>query len=251
MADSLFSLIARIHGQQDWGSVLDAGTGDHSLQWITSLSTTDWTAITGSPSRAQGLSKRFEEVMRPNDAVLCGNWQDPMLLQGTKFDTVICDYLIGAIAGFAPYFQTEFFHRIQPHVGKRIYVVGLEPYPQSADTPGGQHILEIARLRDACILLAGHRCYREYPMNWCIKELERAGFIVDAAEHMGIRYGPRFINGQLDVCMRKLPHFNNRALAEQMSKAIAELRQRALALKETSRGIQFGQDYVIAARTKD
>lgn len=170
-----------------------------------------------------------------------------MLLAGESFDVVLADYLLGAIDGFAPYFQDMLFARLRPHVGERLYVVGLEPYPAQATTAGGMAILEIDRLRNACILLAGHRCYREYPMRWAIRQLKNAGFVIDEAIHVPIRYGPRFVNGQLDVCIRKLPHFTDQQLATQMRRHIESLRERTLALRETRAGIQFDRDYVIAA----
>ena len=70
------------------------------------------------------------------------------------------------------------FERLKPHVGKVLYFVGMDPLPEKADTPqgvscniiikplvnspfSGQLVIQIAKLRDACILLAGHRTYRE------------------------------------------------------------------------------------------
>lgn len=246
MADQLFNTVERIQGDRPWGSVLDAGTGVHSLRWITGLETTRWTAITGDARRETRLLKEKGVPIRMGDRVLTGNWTDPTLLHGEVYDVVIADYLLGALEGFAPYFQDRLFERLRPHVGGQLYVIGLAPYPP-ADSEGSHLIWEIARLRDACILLAGHRCYREYPMDWVVRAMERAGFTVQEATAMPILYGPRFINGQLDVCARKLPYFKDRALAQSMDAHITALRVRALEHLEQSRHIRFGEDYVIAA----
>ena len=248
MADLLFDTVTRLHGDRPWGAVLDAGTGNHSLGWICGRPTERWTAITGDPSRADTLRKEFGSRMRPDDRILSGNWTDPLLLHGERYDVVLADYLLGAIDGFAPYFQDRLFERLRPHVAGRLYAIGLAPYPDWDDTPGGKVILEIARLRDACILLAGHRCYREYPMDWTVRHLERAGFEVEDATSFPIVYRSRFIHGQLDVCVRKLPYFQDRGLAKAMEATIAELRARALALAEG--GIHFGEDWVVTARPK-
>lgn len=248
MADTLFEFLARLQGQEPWGAVLDAGTGDHSLRWICGLPTTRWTAITGDAARATGMRAAFSTQMRDGDRILAGNWTDPMLLAGEVYDVVLADYLLGALDGFAPYFQDRLFGRLRPHVGGHLYAVGLAPYPDVADTPGGRIVLEIARLRDACILLAGHRCYREYPFDWTVRHLEAAGFTIDEAVSFPIVYNARFIRGQLDVCERKLPAFTDRALAATFANTIAELRDRALKLAETERGIRFGEDWVVAAR---
>jgi hypothetical protein len=38
--------IEQMQGDLPWGRVLDAGTGAHSLTWISSLQTDSWTAVT-------------------------------------------------------------------------------------------------------------------------------------------------------------------------------------------------------------
>lgn len=42
------------------------------------------------------------------DEIVIGNWRDERFLEGQVFDTVLADYLVGAIDGFAPYFQVIF-----------------------------------------------------------------------------------------------------------------------------------------------
>lgn len=248
VADTLFDTLVRLRRGRPWGSVLDAGTGDHSLSWICGLDTSRWTAVTGDPARERGMVAAFQGRMRPQDRIVSGNWTDPLLLHGEAYDVVLADYLLGAVDGFAPYFQDRLFERLRPHVGEVLYAIGLAPYPDRADTPGGRVILEIARLRDACILLAGHRCYREYPLDWTVRHLERAGFEIEDAISFPIVYRERFINGQLDVCKRKLPYFGDRALAAAMEATIAELRERALGICQVEGGIRFGEDWVVAAR---
>ncbi|HCH65672.1 MAG: hypothetical protein CL927_19960 [Deltaproteobacteria bacterium] len=253
--DALFSTLERFHGERSWGRVLDAGTGMHSLQWIRSLETAGWTAVTGAVSRQQDLERRLgADGMRATDRIVTGNWTDEALLRGEVFDVVLADYLLGAIDGFAPYFQTRLFERLRSHVRResgRLYVVGLEPYPDRAADPGGQLVLEIARLRDACILLAGHRCYREYPREWVHRTLAQAGFEVDSSEAIPIVYRRRFVDGQLDVCVRKLPFITDLGLRASLKAHIESLRTRAHAHLLRVGTIPFGADYVIAASRID
>ena len=244
--DALFGTIARWQGDRPWGRVLDAGTGEHSLRWIDGLPHAGWVAVTGSASREAEMRKAVKPG--PRGRVITGNWEDPLLLHGQVFDTVLADYLLGAMDGFAPYFQDRLFTRLCPHVGGRLYVVGLDPIPDQADTAGGRAIIEINRLRDAMILLAGHRCYREYPMEWVLRHLEGAGFVVEEATRIGIVYRARYVDGQLDVCASKLPYLADRGLARILKLHIEELRGRAKGLVETERGIALGSDYVVAAR---
>lgn len=247
MTDTLFSQVAAWQEGAPWGRFLDAGTGEHSLRWLTSLKTERWTAITGDPTRAASLRERFGHQLRPQDQILAGNWLDPGLLEGQRFDVVLADYLMGAIDGFAPYFQDQLLGRLRPLVGQTLYLIGLEPFPDAAPHAGGRLILEIARLRDACILLAGHRCYREYPLTWMVRHLERAGFQVQRQRSVPILFGERYLRGQLGVCRRKLPLFQDRAVAREVERHIQDLERRALAHVARHGRIPFGEDYILQA----
>jgi len=92
--------------------------------------------------------------------VVIGNWDNSTsstsLCENEMFDTILADYLVGAIDGFSPYFQDLIFPRLCTHLKSngRIYVVGLEPIPDKADGDGNL-ICKVTKLRDACILLAG------------------------------------------------------------------------------------------------
>lgn len=248
VADALFDRIAAWQGDRPWGHVLDAGTGLHSLRWILGLPTSRWTAVTGGASRQRELREHLGPHMRPVDRVLTGNWQDPALLEGERFDTVLADYLLGAIDGFAPYFQDRLFARLRPHVAGRLYAVGLAPYRDGEGGEAGALIRELAALRDACILLAGHRCYREYPLDWVLRSLEGAGYVVERAEAVPIVYRQRFIDGQLDVCLSKLPLLRDPALADALRGRVEELRGRAHEASRRFDGLRYGEDWIVAAR---
>ncbi|CAJ1504863.1 class I SAM-dependent methyltransferase [[Mycobacterium] kokjensenii] len=250
---ALFGYIASLHGDRPWGSMLDAGAGVKSLQWIRTLPTDSWTAITAAPGMADSVRAALGEAIRPQDRLLVGNWIDDDLLAGETFDTVLVDYLVGAIEGFAPYWQDRAFERLRPLVADdgRLYVTGLEPYvPYRPETESGRIIWEIGRVRDACLLLAGERPYREYPLEWMLRHLEQAGFEVVESRRFPIRYGPRHINGQLDMCRRRLQRFGSTDLAGSMLRYVEELRLRALAVYFREAGLRHGHDYVIAARPR-
>lgn len=246
---SLFRYIESLQGTLPWGSVLDAGTGVKSLQWIRTLDTERWTAITAS----HGMVKQIREALgddgdRPGDRLLVGNWVDDSLLTGETFDTVLVDYLIGAVEGFAPYWQDRVFERLRPLVKGRLYLIALEPYvPFEPQTDSGRVIWEIGRVRDACLLLAGERPYREYPLEWMQRRLGQSGFRVLDARRFPIRYRERFINGQLDMCIDRLRRFPDRELAASMQRYVEHLRARALELAGRENGLRHGYDYVIAA----
>ena len=228
--DALFEWITKVNGP-GFGDVLDAGTGAHSLSWLATLPTRSITAVTVEDWRLGELP-----AIAPDARIVRGEWTDPTLLHGVQFDQVLVDYVIGAIDGHAPYFQYDYLERLRPHCRGAVYLVGLEPPPRD-----GSLLDQVCRVRDACILLAGHRMYREYPAELVARWMERAGMKVGDLKRFPNRVGPRFVNGQLDVAKRKLPLFGDRAVARAMEMQIEELRASALAAGE----VTWGADYVI------
>ena len=120
--------IQQLQGDSPWGTFLDAGTGVQSLRWIAELGTERWTGVSASPAHAERVREAIKEAQRPEDRVVLGNWVDTDLLKGEQYDTVMADYLLGAIEGFAPYYQPYLFKRLRPLTRTRLYVKGLEPY---------------------------------------------------------------------------------------------------------------------------
>lgn len=108
MSDILFGTIETFHGARPWGRFLDAGTGVHSIKWVQTLSTTSWTAITADNAmRNSMLNDASVSInLRPQDQLLVGNWMNDKFIESLgKFDTILADYLIGAVDGFSPYEQ--------------------------------------------------------------------------------------------------------------------------------------------------
>jgi hypothetical protein len=248
----LFGHIESLQGQRPWGDVLDAGTGQHSARWISALETRSWTALTASEAMADQVSRAIEGRRRSVDRLLVGNWTDSELLAGEAFDTVLVDYLLGAIDGYAPYWQSQLFPRLRPLVRGRMYVTGVEPYvPFPATTEAGQIVREIGCLRDACLLLAGERPYREFPIEWVALEIERAGFRIIDAQHHSIIYRQRFVDSQLGMCRDRVKRFSSGAPDQAMLSYIDELHGRATALIDRDGGLRHGADYLIAAEPGD
>lgn len=248
MALTLYDRVAALHGHRPWGTVLDAGTGPASIRWLESLECERWTAVTGSPLMLEKTSAALAQPRREQDRLLVGNWMDPGLLAGESFDVVLADYLLGAIEGFAPYWQDRLFARLRPLVGKRLYLIGLQPYIHGRpETAAGQLINEIGRLRDACLLLAGDSPYREYPLDWTLRSLEAASFRVVDAQLVPITYGPRFIQSQLAMCNQAVNKLADRTLAVGLLRHIADLEAQALAAAKQFGGLPHGNDYLVVA----
>lgn len=123
----MFCHIEVLQGNLPWGSFLDAGTGTNSIKWVSGLKTDRWVAVTGATGHAIQVRDASDPVRRAQDRIMVGNWADPTLLSNERFDTILADYLIGAVEGFAPYFQERMFRRLHALSGGRLYLVGLEP----------------------------------------------------------------------------------------------------------------------------
>lgn len=183
--------------------------------------------------------------MGPEDALVLGNWVEPEFLYGETFDTVLVDYLIGALDRFAPYFQSRIFSRLRPHLKDRVYIIGLEPYPERAQGNGGKLIARLVALRDATLLLSQDRPNREYPRWWVIEQMESAGFRVLGVDVFQNYQGSRFIQAELDVVRSRLEHLPS-DLRASIDAAERQLRKELLSAV-ASEPIAWGQDYVIAA----
>lgn len=249
--DALFSAIEGMHGGLPWGRFLDAGTGSHSLTWaVRRLKTEEIRAVTADNKYAEVIRK---EVRPKEGCVVVGNWMlDENFLAGEKFDVILADYLIGAMHGFSPYRQDEIFTRLSKHLipGGRIYVVGMEPLPDGSNGASDPGIVaEVARLRDACISLAGHRCYLEFPRSWVEKTLRRSGFTICDSKSFPILHSAHTVEKQLNVARSKLPYFVDDCLRLAMADAIDELSSRVKsACSASPQGrLQLSFDYVIAA----
>jgi len=252
MSDILFTAVETMNMPRNWGRFLDSGTGVHSVKWIQKLQTSEWVAITADNSMKASIMNDKDVKMRPCDKLVVGNWMDETFCKSLgKYDTILADYLIGAVDGFSPYYQDVIIDKLKSHLnpGGRLYVIGMNPIPDSAPAPADV-ITEVRRARDSCILLAGHRPYREYPIDWMIRHLEKSQFKVLSKKTYSILHSEESINRQLKVGQTKLPLFKNPALKAGMEDYMAELGERVKSsVRSTDTGrIPLSFDYVISAQ---
>ena len=250
--DVLFDCIETQQGDLPFGDVLDAGTGSHSLQWIATLGQgkgmTSFTAITADTTMQRNVKREAQKLgVLEGNHIIVGNWFGELQLPQSQYDTIIADYLVGAMDGFSPYRQDEIIpklaHLLKP--GGRIYIVGLEPIPDRAEGPGNV-ICKIRQVRDACILLAGHRCYREYPVEWIEKQVMRTQNLkLKQTDRFPILYQYSTILRQINVGRSKFSSFPTPALVSSMKEVFDELDRQAF--DSTVNGpIKFGFDYVVS-----
>ena len=267
--DSLFGSIEEQQGKKPFGHILDAGTGMHSLRWIATLGEkgmTAFTAVTADQTMQKNVQSEADalEVSHLGNVII-GNWfgdnplderlaaettgnQEPLL-----FDTILADYLIGAMDGFSPYQQDLMIPKLAKLLkpGGRLYVVGLEPIPDTA--PGDANIMcKVRQVRDACILLAGHRCYREYPVEWVERQIQTHDNSLQLinTSTFPILYRHETIVNQIKVARSKFRYFPTPELADKMRIVLDDLEAQSLQATAERGRIRLGFDYVVTAEKK-
>lgn len=264
--DSLFGSIEERQGDKPFGNILDAGTGMHSLRWIATLGEkgmTGFTAITADKTMQRNVQTEADALEVSHlGKVLIGNWfgerplDEQLLLQNTDqeppYDTILADYLIGAMDGFSPYQQDLMIPKLAKLLkpGGRLYIVGLEPIPDTA--PGDANIIcKVRQIRDACILLAGHRCYREYPVEWIQRQIKTqeadTRLTLLRTTTFPILYRHSTIVNQINVARGKFPSFPTPELAHQMKVVLDDLEEQSLRATTERGRIRLGFDYVVTS----
>ena len=260
--DALFGAIEKQQGDKPFGSFLDAGTGQHSLRWIATLfdnnkGLTDFTAVTADETMQANCQREIDNL-GVTGTLVKGNWFDerqPLQLE-QQFDVILADYLIGAMDGFSPYQQDLMIAKLSTYLkpnGGRLYIVGLHPIPDTVPSncldPNAAVICRVRQVRDACILLAGHRCYREYPVEWVHRQIAVCpGLELVQTKQFPILYRHATIVKQINVGRSKLK-FMPLHLQQAMAQTLDELEKeslRATAAAHMNR-IQLGFDYVVTA----
>ncbi|CAB9527348.1 expressed unknown protein [Seminavis robusta] len=265
--DALFGAIEKQQGGKPFGSFLDAGTGLHSLRWMATLTPerghahpmTTYTAITADETMRRNVQEEANALGIGNKGnVIIGNWfhpHTPLALEQQKYDTILADYLIGAMDGFSPYQQDCMLPKLAALLkpGGRLYVVGLEPIPDSVEGDANV-ICKVRRIRDACILLAGHRCYREYPVDWIHRQFNTTSTQMKLlrTSKFPILYRHATIVKQINVARSKFRFFPTPEVAEAMKKVLDDLEVESLeATKRSPNGrLQLGFDYVVSAEKR-
>jgi hypothetical protein len=253
--DPVFDTIEDQQGSRPYGDILDAGTGMFSLQWLTSLLQQDkiksFTAVTAEPAMRDRVQKEAERLgVAEGNSIVIGNWFGNIELPKKQYDTILAEYLIGAIDGFAPFKQQEMIPKLVALLkpGGRLYLVGWEPMPDKADGPAGV-VCKVQRIKDACIMIAGQRPYREYPVEWVLQQVDRLPNAKLAAktQQFPIRYQHQKIVSLINAGRKTLEHFPSQVLAASMADVLNDLeRQSKDATDWCPTGtIEQGFDYLV------
>ena len=251
--DVIWLNIEEVQGDVPFGNLLDAGTGRGSLTWLSRVNTTSLTAVTAAEGMKIETLRTAEEVGVTDLNIVLGNWfgEEPVVFE-QKFDTILADYLIGAVSGFSDYYQEEVIPKLVDHLkpGGYLYIIGWEPIPNSG-LYADQHIIsEMKLVRDAAIMLAGELYYREYPLSWIQRQASKLPHCtLTNATSYPIWYGMEKIISQLDVARQKLPKLGSKKLARALREYVDDIEEEAQYATARNYGrIVQGFDYVVAIR---
>ncbi|KAJ1625551.1 hypothetical protein T492DRAFT_1038963 [Pavlovales sp. CCMP2436] len=258
-------LIFRAAGKYLWDgqgtpprlSVLDAGTGRSSLGWLLRSGWVgSWAAVTASAAMERDVAEtlRAAPADAPPGRVVRATWDDAECMRGEVFDVVVADYLLGSVDGFTPYRQDALVERLLEHLkpGGALLFVGLEPIPNAAPPPHDVVPL-CARLRDAVFLHAGQRPYREYPLQWVLRALLKAGLVCELTRRFPIIYSANDLCKELNTARARLPLVEARsgaAFARALGAHIDEVeaRTRDTLAQQPGGRLGYGEDYLVCAR---
>jgi hypothetical protein len=104
----------------------------------------------------------------------------------------------------------------------RLYFIGMNPIPDDP-APPASIISEIRRARDACILLGGHRPYREFPSSWMLRHIEQVGLKNLDIKSFTILHSEESALRQLRVGRSKIEFMKDKALREGLDKYLNDL----------------------------
>ncbi|KAL3914467.1 MAG: hypothetical protein SGILL_006091 [Bacillariaceae sp.] len=264
----ILQAIETFQGGRPFGRVLDAGTGLNSLAWIAHLvhdhqrfGVSGWCAITASETMTHLCIKEGIKLgLDTQGHLILGNWfggskdehDVPAEMidfphDDDQFDTILVDYLVGAMDAFSPFCQDAIFERLAAHLkpGGRLYLLGLEPLitnEQSESLVG-----QVQRVRDACILLSGERCYREHPLSWVKRTLPHSGLDLVETLRFPLLHRQDDLMDQVKTArwMVHHPHdLRNETLNMGLEHALDELERK---IHRMEFPIRLGFDYLVVA----
>ncbi len=251
------------HGH--FGRLLDAGTGSESMRWLASLfdksMIESFTAITADEIMHNRVTAQANELGISNKGqIIIGNWIDGvnkntgmlnfnsrrkkkkdstiLLHQGEEaelFDTILVDYLIGAMDKFSPYFQDVIFERLNAHLrpGGRLLILGMEPISDEGNDGVAKITTDIKHARDSCQLLAGERPYREFPLSWIERTLAKVdGLTVVQRKIFPFKYTYEKLVEQINLGRRRVKNFSSNELKAAMIEVLDELDARSLKITQ-------------------
>ena len=279
-------------GHDRWGNVLDAGTGPGSMSYLCAQPTETVVAVTAARTMSARLKMELKAPCKPVElltnysangtvtgvvrkdghpnTLLVGNWfgadhggKRPLtehpVYTAQKFDTVLAEYLLGALEHFAAFNEQKMMDLLVSSVkddglllfcGRKPFdYPGPEPY-KTEYNKAMQLVLDVERVRDAAMLLSHQREYREFPAWWVREALLQRGLEIVRQESFTGRVNIDYVKQQLDWARREARKVPAKSLSASLLEHIKGLQAAADAEAGLNKkdGVSFGGSYCIVAR---
>jgi hypothetical protein len=272
-------------GHKRWGHTLDAGSGANSMSWLCGQPTESVVAVTAAKSMRRKMKSKLKYPCKPVEllaeaaksgqrpagrpnVLLVGNWfgaddsgKPPLtehpVYTAQKFDTVLAEYLLGALEHFAAFNEQKLMDVLAASVveGGLLLFCGRVPfdYPGPAGyknySKAEQIVLDTERIRDASMLLSHQREYREFPPWWVVAAIEERGLEVVKQKEFRNVANLEYVTQQLQWAAREAKTVPSPALAADLIKHIDAVQAEADADEILKReGAAFGGSYCLVAR---
>mmetsp|Transcript_17752 Transcript_17752/g.41319 ORF Transcript_17752/g.41319 Transcript_17752/m.41319 type:complete len:330 (-) Transcript_17752:63-1052(-) len=235
----------------NWGEVLDAGTGPDSLRWLAHRQFSAVTAVTAESGMYATVEDEVGPYLDPSsDELLVGSWAARGFLEGSSFDVVVADYLLGALDTTAPHFQEWVMYRLWQVTkpGGLLILIGKEPTPQTPDK-GVPHLYRaVEALRDSAIVVSGQRLYRELPQWWIRQHMLDLGFEIQEEKVFRKMVNHEKMDAQLEWAQDAIAEVTDKPIKNAMRGKLGALRRACHSEPSLEEGVLFGQDYLFVAR---
>lgn len=252
MSDAIFSKIVELQGSR-FGQVLDAGTGRASLEWLCTIHSSSWTAVTFEEGRRQILARDFKPRIRPCDRLIRLDWCDFDRVEATlgsaQFEVVLADYFFGSVDRYVPHSLNRCMQQLCARLAPagHLFVVGQEP-----DYAGDSLFTQLERLRDATQILCQRRPHREVPAAEVIEGLESFGLQLLHHHRFENHYGIEYFQRELGVLRQLINQkIESLRLRGALSEEITALQEKAESMLANGASLVHSHDYLLMLRDPD
>ena len=253
------------------------------MTWLCTQPTESVVAVTAARAMAiklkmavKGPCKPVEPSGRSGQAgdhpntLLVGNWlvgehgKRPLTehpsYTAQKFDTVMAEYLLGALEHFAAFTEQKLMDLLVSSMKEDglLLFCGRKPYPypgpdghrSSNYSKARQLVLDVERVRDAAMQLSHQREYREFPASWVRDALRQRGLVIAREKSFAGSVDLEYVTSQLRWATREAKKVSSASLSAGLLKHIRELQAAADADARLKRygGVNFGGSYCFVAR---
>ena len=98
---------------------------------------------------------------------------------------------------------------------------------------------------------SGFRCYREYPLSWTTKTLEKSNLEVLNSFTFNIKYSKKMILAQLSVGQKYLKYISSRSLMTELKRSLTKLEDEVITFfGDKTHFIESGFNYLVIAEKK-